>query len=313
MIYENIRKAVFLSRPNRFIAHVKLDGKDTVCHVKNTGRCRELLIPGAAVYIQQAQNPERKTRWDLIAVEKGERLINMDAAAPNAVFGEWLSAGGAGFVPDLIRPEYVHGDSRFDFYLEQGGRRIFAEVKGVTLEEAGVVRFPDAPTERGVKHLRGLASCVAEGFEAWAVFVIQMQNVEHFEPNRATHPAFADALRDAEASGVRLLALDCEVTPQSVRIHREVPIKLVRVFPFLLYSFIPLPFHFSFFTFHFSLPYPPGGLAKCADCVYSLVEIQRKREAYARARARTRYGTGLLSRSRRRPCAQPSGGARTGP
>lgn len=227
MNYENIRRAVFLSRPNRFISHVALEGKDTVCHVKNTGRCRELLVPGAAVYIQQAQNPARKTQWDLIAVEKGERLINMDAAAPNAVFGEWLSAGGAGFVPDLIRPECVHGDSRFDFYLEQSSRRIFAEVKGVTLEEAGVVRFPDAPTERGVKHLHGLAACVAEGYEAWAVFVIQMKDVDHFEPNRATHPAFADALREARAAGVRLLALDCEVTPQSLQIRREVPIKLV--------------------------------------------------------------------------------------
>ena len=226
MIYKHIRRAVFLSRPNRFVAHVRLDGKDTVCHVKNTGRCRELLLPGATVYVQQAQNPARKTRWDLIAVEKGQRLINMDAAAPNAVFGEWLSAGGAGFVPDLIRPECVHGDSRFDFYLEQGSRRIFAEVKGVTLEENGVVRFPDAPTERGVKHLRGLAACVSEGYEAWAVFVIQMQDVAHFEPNRATHPAFADALRDAQAAGVRLLALDCQVTPESLQIRSEVPIKL---------------------------------------------------------------------------------------
>ena len=227
MRYENVCEARFLRRPNRFIAHVLLDGEETVCHVKNTGRCRELLLPGATVYLQKASNPARKTAWDLIAVQKGRRLINMDAAAPNAVFAEWLRSGGAGFVPERIQPECVHGDSRFDFYLEHRGRRIFAEVKGVTLEEAGVVRFPDAPTERGVKHLRGLASCVAEGFEAWAVFVIQMQNVEHFEPNRATHPAFADALRDAEASGVRLLALDCEVTPQSVRIHREVPIKLV--------------------------------------------------------------------------------------
>ena len=227
MIYENVREAVFLSRPNRFIALAELDGQETVCHVKNTGRCRELLVPGATVYLQRAANPARKTAWDLIAVRKGELLINMDAAAPNAVFGEWLRAGGAGFVPERIRPECVHGDSRFDFYFEAGERRFFAEVKGVTLEEDGVVRFPDAPTERGVKHLRGLAAAVEEGYEAWAVFVVQMRGVRHFEPNRATHPAFADALRAASDAGVRLLALDCEVTPESLSIRQEVPILLV--------------------------------------------------------------------------------------
>lgn len=227
MIYPNIREAVFLRRPNRFIAIAELDGAEMVCHVKNTGRCRELLIPGAKVYLQQAANPLRKTAWDLIAVQKGERIINMDAAAPNAVFGEWLRKGGAGFLPELLKPECVHGDSRFDFYLEHRGQRIFAEVKGVTLEEEGVVRFPDAPTERGVKHLRGLAKAVAEGYEAWAVFVIQMSDVDHFEPNRATHPAFADALREANDAGVRLLALDCSVTPDSLTIRSEVPIRLI--------------------------------------------------------------------------------------
>lgn len=227
MIYSRIREAVFLRRPNRFIAMAELDGAETVCHVKNTGRCRELLVPGAKIYLQRAENPLRKTAWDLIAVQKGERLINMDAAAPNTVFGEWLRAGGAGFVPELLRPECVHGDSRFDFYLEDGEKHIFAEVKGVTLEEDGVVRFPDAPTERGVKHLHGLARAVKEGYEAWAVFVIQMEDVHHFEPNRATHPAFADALREASEGGVRLLALDCSVTPESLSIRQEVPIRLV--------------------------------------------------------------------------------------
>jgi sugar fermentation stimulation protein A len=226
MIYPNVRQAIFLRRPNRFIAIADLDGVETVCHVKNTGRCRELLVPGARIYVQKAANPQRKTVWDLIAVEKGERLINMDAAAPNAVFGEWLRAGCAGVVPERIKPECVHGDSRFDFYFEQQGKRVFAEVKGVTLEEGGIVRFPDAPTERGVKHLRGLAACVKEGFEAWAVFVIQMQDVERFEPNRATHPAFADALRDARDAGVRLLALDCSVAPESLAIRQEVPIRI---------------------------------------------------------------------------------------
>ncbi|MBR3474537.1 MAG: DNA/RNA nuclease SfsA [Oscillospiraceae bacterium] len=228
MKYEHIRKAVFLRRPNRFIAHIDLDGAETVCHVKNTGRCRELLVPGAEVYIQRASNPQRKTAWDLIAVQKGERLINMDAAAPNAVFGEWLRAGGPGFVPELLRPECVHGGSRFDFYLEHRGRRIFAEVKGVTLEEDGVVRFPDAPTERGAKHIRGLRACLSEGYEAWAVFVIQMKDVQHFEPNRKTDPAFAEALTAAAEAGVKILALDCSVTPDSLALADPVPVRLTK-------------------------------------------------------------------------------------
>ena len=226
MKYPPVVPAVFLRRPNRFIAHVLLEGQETVCHVKNTGRCRELLVPGALVYLQPADNPKRKTAWDLIAVQKGERLINMDAAAPNAVFGEWLRSGGLGFVPNKVRPECVHGDSRFDFSFEHDDRRCFAEVKGVTLEENGVARFPDAPTERGVKHLRGLIRCVEEGCEAYAVFVVQMRGVQHFEPNRETHPAFAAALRDAGDAGVHLLALDCEVTPDSLRIAEPVPIRL---------------------------------------------------------------------------------------
>ena len=226
MRYEQIREAVFLRRPDRFIAQVLLDGRETVCHVKNTGRCRELLLPGATVYIQRCPAPQRKTAWDLIAVRKGEKLINMDAAAPNAVFCEWLCAGGLGAVPELVRPEQVHGDSRFDFYFETQGKRCFAEVKGVTLEEDGILRFPDAPTERGVKHLRGLIDCVREGFEAWAVFVIQMHGARRFEPNWATHPAFGQALIDAREAGVRLLALDCDVTSESLRIAGEVPICL---------------------------------------------------------------------------------------
>ncbi len=226
MQYDSIHAGVFLARPNRFIAHVLLDGRDTVCHVKNTGRCRELLIPGAPVYVQHCGSPGRKTAYDLIAVQKGSRLINMDAPAPNAVFGEYLAAGGLGFLPSLIRPEQTYGDSRFDFYYEHNGRRGFIEVKGVTLEENGVVRFPDAPTERGVKHLHGLMSCARAGFEAWAVFVIQMQDVLYFEPNGKTHPAFAQALREAGAAGVHLLALDCAVTPDSLRIRAPVEIRL---------------------------------------------------------------------------------------
>ena len=226
MIYDNIFEAVFLDRPNRFIAHVFLDGHEQVCHVKNTGRCRELLVPGATVYIQKAANPARKTAYDLIAVRKGGRLINMDAAAPNKVFAEWLRAGGPGFVPELIRPECVHGDSRFDFYFEHSGKRAFAEVKGVTLEAEGVVRFPDAPTERGVKHLRGLIHCVEEDFEAYAVFIIQMKGVKFFEPNRATHPEFAQALAQAARAGVKLIALDCYVTKDSLTAGERVEIRL---------------------------------------------------------------------------------------
>ena len=225
MTYDKLLPATFVCRPNRFIAQVLLDGRPLVCHVKNTGRCRELL-PGARVLVQMSDAPKRKTPCDLIAVWKGERLINMDAMAPNRVFGEWLAAGGLGFTPELIRPEYSHGDSRFDFYFEAGGRRCLAEVKGVTLEEDGVVRFPDAPTERGVKHLRGLVRALGEGFETWAVFIVQMRGVKYFEPNRATHPAFADALTEAWDAGVRILALDCLVTESGITAGEPVELRL---------------------------------------------------------------------------------------
>ena len=226
MIYEHILPAVFVDRPNRFIAHVELNGWTEVCHVKNTGRCRELLVPGCRVYVQHQPSPARKTAYDLIAVEKEGRLINMDAGAPNQVFGEFVRAGRFLREWPLIRPETVHGDSRFDFYLEAPGRRLFAEVKGVTLEDGGVTRFPDAPTERGVKHLEGLARCVQEGYEAWAVFVIQMEGACRMEPNRRTHPAFADALRQAAQAGVHLLALDCRTEPARLEIRRPVEIRL---------------------------------------------------------------------------------------
>lgn len=226
MIYENILSAIFVDRPNRFIAHVELNGRLEVCHVKNTGRCRELLIPGCRVYVQHQPSPTRKTAYDLIAVEKGERLLNMDANAPNRVFNEYVRAGRFLRGWSVIRPETTHGDSRFDFYLESPGHRLFAEVKGVTLEDDGVMRFPDAPTERGVKHLEGLARCVQEGYEAWAVFVIQTENVRWMEPNRRTHPAFADALRQAAQAGVHLLALDCHTEPDRLEICRPVEIRL---------------------------------------------------------------------------------------
>lgn len=226
MIYENILPAIFVDRPNRFIAHVELNGRLEVCHVKNTGRCRELLIPGCRVYVQHQPSPTRKTAYDLIAVEKGERLLNMDANAPNRVFNEYVRAGRFLREWPVIRPETTHGDSRFDFYLESPGHRLFAEVKGVTLEDDGVMRFPDAPTERGVKHLEGLARCVQEGYEAWAVFVIQTEDVRWMEPNRRTHPAFADAMRQAAQAGVHLLALDCHTEPDWLEIRRPVEIRL---------------------------------------------------------------------------------------
>ena len=226
MIYENILPAIFVDRPNRFIAHVELNGRLEVCHVKNTGRCRELLIPGCRVYVQHQPSPTRKTAYDLIAIEKGERLLNMDANAPNRVFNEYVRAGRFLRGWSVIRPETTHGDSRFDFYLESPGHRLFAEVKGVTLEDDGVMRFPDAPTERGVKHLEGLARCVQEGYEAWAVFVIQTEDVRWMEPNRRTHPAFADAMRQAAQAGVHLLALDCHTEPDRLEIRRPVEIRL---------------------------------------------------------------------------------------
>ena len=225
MNYENTVEARFIDRPNRFIAHVELEGETVVCHVKNTGRCRELLVPGAKVLLQGSDNPKRKTAYDLVAVWKGERLINMDANAPNAVFGQWLKEGGLGFVPELIKPEFNHGDSRFDFYFEHEGKPCLAEVKGVTLEENGVVRFPDAPTLRGVKHLHGLRAALAEGFRCYAVFVIQMRPVKHFEPAWDKHRDFGLALTEAAKAGVEVLALDCEVSPRGLAIAQQVPVR----------------------------------------------------------------------------------------
>ena len=226
MRYDDVREGRFLSRPNRFIAHVALDGVTEVCHVKNTGRCRELLVPGAAVYLERAGNPARKTRYDLIAVRKGGLLINMDAQAPNRVFGEWAAAGG--FLPGLtaIRPEFTWEDSRFDFRLEDGRGPVFVEVKGVTLEEDGEARFPDAPTERGAKHLRGLLRAVEQGYRAAVCFVIQMKGPAVFRPNDRTDPAFGQALRRAAAGGVAVLAVDCRVEPDSLVIDRPVPVDL---------------------------------------------------------------------------------------
>ena len=226
MIYNNIQPAVFISRPNRFIAHAEFDGRSEICHVKNTGRCKELLLPGAEVFLVKADNPRRTTGYDLVAVRKGERLINIDSQAPNKVFLEFLRSGRYVDGVTLIKPEVRRGASRFDFYVEAGGRRIFIEVKGVTLEEGGAALFPDAPTLRGVKHLKELMGCVREGYEAQAVFVIQMGGALYFSPNNKTHPAFGETLAAAADSGVSVVALDCAVEPDRMEIRDYVPVLL---------------------------------------------------------------------------------------
>ena len=226
MQYGKILPARFLSRPNRFVARVEAEGEELVCHVKNTGRCWELLVPGATVWLEESPNPSRKTKFDLIAVEKGDRLINMDAQAPNKVFGEWAAAGGFREGLTLLRPETTYRSSRFDFYWESSKSRGFVEVKGATLEEDGVVRFPDAPTLRGVKHLDELVKAHKAGYEAAVCFVIQMEDVRWFAPNDVTHPEFGQALRRAAQAGVEILAMDCAVTPQSLTMGKSVPIRL---------------------------------------------------------------------------------------
>ena len=225
MRYSNMCPGVFLSRPNRFIAHVEIGGREEVVHVKNTGRCRELLPSGAKVWCQRSDNPNRKTKYDLITVQKGKRLINMDSQAPNIAAGEWLRAGGLGEIENL-KAETVHGDSRFDFSFDLDGRRCFLEVKGVTLENDGVCAFPDAPTERGAKHLRGLTEAAREGYGAFVLFVIQMADVKYLHPNDSTDPAFGAALREAAEAGVTVLAMDCAVTEDSMEIRLPVLVKL---------------------------------------------------------------------------------------
>lgn len=227
MQYDHIVRGTFQTRPNRFIALVEIDGQEEVCHVKNTGRCRELLVPGATVYLDQSDNPKRKTAYDLVAVEKGTRLINMDAQAPNRIFAEW--AAGGGFLPHLrsIRPEVTFGASRFDFRLEtEEGKVIWVEVKGVTLEENGLARFPDAPTERGVKHIQELQRAAEAGDGAVLFFVVQMEGIQSVQPNDATHPAFGAALRQAAKQGVQVLARGCRVEPSRLEIAEEIPVVL---------------------------------------------------------------------------------------
>lgn len=226
MKYENICEGTFIERPNRFIAYVDVNGRTETVHVKNTGRCRELLVPGTNVYVQEKPKTTRKTRWDLIAVRKGGRLINIDSQAPNKIVKEWLETGKFAENITVIRPEYTYGNSRIDLYVEAGKRKLLIEVKGVTLEEEGVVRFPDAPSERAVRHVRELAKAVKEGYEAYVFFVVQMKDVRCFTPNVDTHPEFAEALKEAAKEGVCVAAYDCQVESGSISIRGEVPVVL---------------------------------------------------------------------------------------
>lgn len=230
MKYSNIVKGKFIERPNRFIAHIEINGKTEVCHVKNTGRCRELLIKGCNVYLEESDKPDRKTKYDLIAVEKGNLLVNMDSNAPNKVVQEWLTASGCPILQEsgqaFVKPEYKYKNSRFDFYVEDGARKIFIEVKGVTLENEGVVKFPDAPSERAVKHVEELIDALQEGYETYVIFVVQMKGVKYFTPNQDTHPEFCKALKKAEKSGVKILAYDCIVTEDTLKLNQQVAVRL---------------------------------------------------------------------------------------
>lgn len=226
MKYKQIKQGIFIERPNRFIAHILIDGLLEVCHVKNTGRCKELLPKGAKVWVEESTNPNRKTKYDLVVVQKNELLINMDSQAPNQAVGEWLRKGGLFPKPDLVVAEKKVGDSRLDFYLEQGDRKAYVEVKGVTLERDGVAFFPDAPTLRGVKHIHHLIQLNEQGFEAYLIFVVQFQPVLEMRPNDETHLAFGEALRLAQKEGVKILAYDCVITETTMDLANPVQLML---------------------------------------------------------------------------------------
>ncbi len=226
MIYKNIKEGIFINRPNRFIAEVEVDGNAEICHVKNTGRCKELLIPGTKVFLEETDNINRKTKYDLISVFKGNKLINMDSNAPNKVVYEWLKTGKLFGNITFIKPESKYKNSRFDFYVETDKKKIFIEVKGVTLEENGIASFPDAPTERGIKHLQELVSAKSDGYDAYVIFVVQMKGCSSFIPNRKTHPEFADALINAEKHGVKIICIDCIATEDELVIDEYIKVNL---------------------------------------------------------------------------------------
>lgn len=226
MKYKNTVRAEFCDRPNRFIAHVKINGVMETVHVKNTGRCRELLVPGCPVILEKSDNTARKTAYDLISVYKEGRWINMDSQAPNQAAAEWIQGGGLFPEEVSVYRERKYGNSRFDIYVESPERKAFIEVKGVTLEENNIVRFPDAPTERGLKHVEELAECMQDGYEAYLLFVIQMKDVRKFQPNWNTHHRFGDALKAAREAGVRILAMDCMIGEDFMRIQDPVEVDL---------------------------------------------------------------------------------------
>lgn len=228
--YKEVKKGAFIERPNRFIAKVLVDGHEETVHVKNTGRCKELLVKDATVYLSVSDNPSRKTKYDLIGVEKvtdrNILKVNMDSQIPNDVVAEWLKNCDLFSQKAIIKREVFYNKSRFDFYIEDDNRRVFLEVKGVTLENNGVASFPDSPTERGVKHINELTDCLNEGYEAYIFFVIQMKNIDYFTPNYETHPEFGEALKKAKNKGVKILAYDCIVTEDSIIIDKEIKVKL---------------------------------------------------------------------------------------
>lgn len=227
MRYSHIRKGEFLRRPNRFIAHVLLNGEEVICHVKNTGRLKELLLPGATVFLEESDNTARKTRFDLVAVMRGDAVVNIDSQAPNQAVGDWLRKGGLFEDVSHVKAETRYGASRFDFYIESAsGRKAFLEVKGVTLLQEDVARFPDAPTTRGIKHIEELVKCIEDGYEAYILFLLEMKGSRWMEPNDATHPAFGKALREAAAKGVNVLAYDCLVTPDRLEVDKKVEVRL---------------------------------------------------------------------------------------
>ena len=226
MTYKNIVEGIFKARPNRFVAEVEIDGKIHVCHVKNTGRCRELLVENSKVFLEKSDNPSRKTEYDLVAVYKGDMLVNIDSQAPNKVFYEWLQNGNLFGDDVMIYPETIYKNSRFDFYIESEERRIFLEVKGVTLERDGVVLFPDAPTERGTKHVNELIDAKTNGYDTYVCFVIQMDKCLYFTPNAEMDRTFAKALRSAAKQGVGIIALKCKVTRDGLEICDSVDVRL---------------------------------------------------------------------------------------
>lgn len=231
MKYKDIHKGTFISRENRFIATVHLNGKTETVHVKNTGRCKELFVPGATVFLEKSGNPDRKTKYDLVAVMKGSRMVNVDSQIPNGVAEEWIRTGELFSNLRLVKREVTYGNSRFDLYVEHMGmdgivKKAFMEVKGVTLEENKVTRFPDAPTERGIKHMKELIKCMEDGYEAYLLFVIQMKDVDYFQPDKKIHPKFASVLKEAKEKGVHVLAYDSYVTEDSIELGDAVEVRI---------------------------------------------------------------------------------------